>query len=374
MKRIAITVLLSALALTGVVSCNKDNGTEDENVLDLAVKGTANCYIVTGPGRCSFPAVKGNSNETVGNVASAEVMWESYSTTVAPAVGDLLGEVSCKKGKIYFNATGKKGNALIAAKDADGTILWSWHIWMTDEPQAQVYANNAGIMMDRNLGALSAVPGDWTACGLVYQWGRKDPFTGACEDYKYTAGYQPTAAASVQLPEPVQSAPTVGTIEYTVAHPTTFILELESTRDWFYTADDKVDNTRWQAEKTIYDPCPAGWVVPKGGDDSIWAKAFGTNEYWEVESDWDYDNNGIDFTKTSKVLGTNGPIWYPAAGLRYGHDSHFGGLRDCSGVWTVSSTGNKYALVFACYIGGAILPSLDATRAFGCTVRCQKQE
>ena len=48
---------------------------------------------------------------------------------------------------------------MIAAKDAEGKILWSWHIWMTDLPMGQVYWRNAGTMMDRNLGALSATPG-----------------------------------------------------------------------------------------------------------------------------------------------------------------------------------------------------------------------
>ena len=33
--------------------------------------------------------------------------------------------------------------------------------------------------MDRNLGATSAALGDVGALGLLYQWGRKDPFLGS---------------------------------------------------------------------------------------------------------------------------------------------------------------------------------------------------
>ena len=98
---------------------------------------------------------------------------------MAPAVGDLVKNVSYSNGEITFRATDRKGNAVIAAKDAAGNILWSWHIWLTDQPVEHVYKNNAGTVMDRNLGATSATPGDIGALGLLYQWGRKDPFLGS---------------------------------------------------------------------------------------------------------------------------------------------------------------------------------------------------
>lgn len=98
------------------------------------------------------------------------------------------------------NTTG--GNGLIAAYDAAGNILWSWHVWVTDyspsphgnvtvlEPatkRKQKYTYRSDIdqppMMDRNLGALAgyvAVPtGNDSelekskANGLHYQWGGK---------------------------------------------------------------------------------------------------------------------------------------------------------------------------------------------------------
>ena len=166
----------------------------------------------------------------------------------------------------------KEGNAVIAAKDADGNILWSWHIWLTDQPQAQVYNNDAGTMMDRNLGATSATPSDVGALGLLYQWGRKDPFLGSSSISSNTI-----AKSTITWPSAVSSDSSNGTIEYATAHPTTFITYNWSNYDWYYTGSSSTDDTRWttsSSDKSIYDPCPAGWRVP---DKGIWSKAgFGT--------------------------------------------------------------------------------------------------
>ena len=154
---------------------------EGSDAVSLSSNGTANCYVVSSSGTYSFPTVKGNSSQSVGAVASAAVLWESFGTSQTPLVGDLISKVSYSNGIITFqtNNTFKEGNAVIAAKVVSGKILWSWHIWLTDQPQGQVYYNNAGTMMDRNIGATSATPGDVGALGLLYQWGRKDPFLGS---------------------------------------------------------------------------------------------------------------------------------------------------------------------------------------------------
>ena len=145
---------------------------------DLSSSASANCYIISEAGLYKFKTVKGNSTTSVGSVASASILWETFGTDTAPEPSDLISGFCYKDGYIAFQTadTFKEGNAVIAAKDAEGNILWSWHIWFTDQPQAQVYNNDAGTMMDRNLGATSATKGDVGALGLLYQWGRKDPF------------------------------------------------------------------------------------------------------------------------------------------------------------------------------------------------------
>lgn len=91
--------------------------------------------------------------------------------------------------KITVNAAKRKGNAVIAFK-VDYTIYWSWHIWVTDNTENGVtYSqdfetdlNNKTFQvayMDRNLGATSAdfIGNEWEKSGgLLYEWGRKDPF------------------------------------------------------------------------------------------------------------------------------------------------------------------------------------------------------
>lgn len=60
---------------------------------------------------------------------------------------------------------------------AKNVILGSWHIWSSAEGwNDHVYANNAGTMMDRNLGATSAECGNVGTIGLFYQRGRYSPF------------------------------------------------------------------------------------------------------------------------------------------------------------------------------------------------------
>ena len=268
----------------------------------------ANCFIVSEGGTYKFNTVKGGSDTSVGKVASATVLWESFGTSSVLAVGDLIKSVSCKNGYITFQTadTFKEGNAVIAAKDVDGNILWSWHIWLTDQPEGQVYNNDAGILMDRNLGATSVTPGEVQALGLFYQWGRKDPFLGSSSISSSTS----RAKSTINWPKSVKSDQTSGTIEYAIANPTTYI-SYNDNYDWHYTGTSTVDNTRWtesSSPKSIYDPCPAGWRVPDGGREGVWVKANDKNitvKYHEV-------GRGMNMNgKFSPVT----MVWYPAAGF-----------------------------------------------------------
>lgn len=258
---------------TITATANDGSGVKAEAEVTVILKKTtfaspANCYIVTNAGEYIFKTLKGNSSESVGNVASAEVLWETFGTHKAPEVGDLVKEVSYNNGEITFKATDRKGNAVIAAKDAAGNILWSWHIWMTDQPVEKVYPSNA-TMMDRNLGAISATPGNVGTIGLKYQWGRKDPFLGAASH-----NFNVEAKSTITWPQSEESSATTGTILYATEHPTTFIDKSaeHTNEDWYYTGNKSTDNTRWTTSdkaKSIYDPCPAGWRVPDDSNKNV---------------------------------------------------------------------------------------------------------
>mgnify|MGYP001094885360 FL=1 len=332
------------------------------DVINLSSSLTANCYIVTGAGKYKFRAVKGNGSESVGDVASCDVLWETFGTKETPASNDLITEVLASDGYIMFgtNVTYRKGNASIAAKDASGKILWSWHIWFTDYPKEQVYYKGAGTMMDRNLGAVSATPGDIGANGLYYQWGRKDPFVGV-------------GAFVGDSYKEIKSSPDCGTIEFAVAHPTTFIERSKiGAKDWYYTVDGTVDNTRWQSHKTIYDPCPAGWRVPDGG----WSRPS------YVKAKFDSENKGVN---CSGIFSSEKTVWYPASGMLIGY---VGDIGEAGYYWSVTphvyesgfayyTADEKLAFILLFYYYSSDFSDLRVSTAesryCGNSVRCQKE-
>ena len=336
------------------------------------VNRTANSYIVSAAGDYKFRAThKGNStSSTVETINSAVVLWESFGTATAPSVGDLVKNVAYSDGYITFTATAKEGNAVIAAKDASNKILWSWHIWLTDQPAEHMYANSAGTMMDRNLGATSATPGDVGALGLLYQWGRKDPFLGSSSTSSSTV-----ALSTITWPSPVQVSTLPVDATYHIANPTTFITSNNSRQnyDWFFTSSSEYHNDRWPdsgSPKSIYDPCPAGWRVPDGGENGIWAKAHGSSTNYN--STYDSTKRGFDF---SGDFGESSPIWYPLQGQR-GYDNgnlNYVGLY--GRYWSCSSpTGSPRAyILYTWYSGGTVNPMADTDRANGLPVRCCKE-
>ena len=354
-------VLCAAMLSFGLVLTSCDNAT------DLSGSESANCYVVSNAGAYKFKSVKGNSSTSVGSVASAEVLWESFGTDIEPNVGDLIKSVSHSDSYIYFQTadTFKEGNAVIAAKDASGEILWSWHIWLTDQPQGQEYYNNAGIMMDRNLGATSATPGDVGALGLLYQWGRKDPFLGSSSISSSTV-----AKSTISWPSAVSSDSSKGTIAYATANPTTFIKYNSNNCDWYYTGSSSTDNTRWATDKdkSIYDPCPSGWRVPDGGDNGVWSKALGSSSSYT--GTYNSTNEGMNF---SGKFGSASTIWYPASGSRH---SYYGGSLNSVGnngyYWSASPFNcSACYLVFNKY--GSVYPSYNSNRASGLSVRCLQE-
>ena len=335
---------------------------------DLSSSGSANCYIVSNGGLYKFKTVKGNSSESVGNVASASILWETFGTSETPEYFDLIKAFCYKDGYIAFQTadTFKEGNAVIAAKDASGNILWSWHIWLTDQPQGQVYYNNAGTMMDRNLGATSATPGDVGALGLLYQWGRKDPFLSGD-----SISSDALAKSTITWPSAVSSNSSTGTIAYATAHPTTFISLNYDNADWYYTGSFLTDNTRWttsETSKSIYDPCPVGWRVPDGGDNGIWSKALGSSESFTQSSLYDSTNKGINF---SGNFGANQTIWYPASGYRFFNDGSLYVVGNSGYYWSSASpiVSYAYGLNFN-YVGDDVDSSHYYYRAIGLSVRC----
>ena len=359
------------LNMPEIVFGQNSNELAPDGCTDISEPGTANCYVISKSGDYKFPAVKGNSTESVGSVATVEVLWESFGTSVSPEPGDLISEVAYANGQVLFRTPSSlcEGNAVIAAKNASGKILWTWHIWLTDKPEEHIYANGAGTMMDRNLGATSATPGDVGALGLMYQWGRKDPFLGSGSVLTNNATVSEIAASTISWPTPVASSSSYGTIQYAVEHPTTYITANAYNTDWHYTGGATMETARWGQVKTKYDPCPAGWRVPDGNGTPWYIAGF------EEYSSFNKTNGGILFP--SSITGTS--AWYPATGYR----STSGNLQNavnnvsenlaCGVYWGVITRpdGHAYDLL---YTGdGEVLSNNYNYPGFAFAIRCYKE-
>ena len=335
----------------------EDDGIDISLYTDLSAEGAANCYLVQTAGKYKFKAVKGNSDATVGNVKKAEVLWESFGTDIAPNVGDLVTGVGYKNGYVYFSTPEVfgNGNASIAVRNSKDVILWSWHIWCSAEGwNDHIYANNAGTMMDRNLGATSATPGDVGAFGLLYQWGRKDPFMGIC------AKSENTFAASTGTWNTISGEKT---IDWAEENPTTFI----TGNDWCSTS---IREYRWKDDsKTLYDPCPVGYRVPKGGNDGFWATALGTSSTTSAGTKPDSTNIGRHWTLADGTTAA----WYPAAGFRrYDSGALYSG--GSYGYYWSASCHPSYGLAhYLQFYSGNVSPADSYYHSSGYSVRCVKE-
>ena len=258
--------------------------------LSDAAKAPANCYIVSAPGQYKFPAMRGNGGEYVKGGAKAEVLWESFGTSVFPSVGDLVTNAGFKNNYVSFEVpeTYREGNAVIAVRNSAGKILWSWHIWLTDQPAECVLPNGAGTIMDRNLGATDKAADRIESYGLLYQWGRKDPFMGE-------AGWNFVHTAFSAGTEWTNKNAEIQGEEYWIANPMD------------YTSWDVFDETLWEPDKKKrQDPCPAGWRVPACNEnDNFWASVAGCL------------NNSSAFTSTEYGLTltiSTPSTWFPCVG------------------------------------------------------------
>ncbi len=218
------------------------------------------------------------------DIKGLKILWQTKDCIGNNSDGTKLrienNEIEQIYSKIYVTVD-QPGNAVIAAyanEDCTGDIIWSWHIWVTEEDPTNIgnaivyytyqwdeediygaYSDVARVpgygCMPCNLGALVSEPVDDNVTnkvqsyGLVYQWGRKDPFPGlkgsaATEDKDACIAYNETTAEQLYDNEHNEiTGMTEGTdegklfhsmtadvtstnhygIEYTIKNPTVFM-------------------------------------------------------------------------------------------------------------------------------------------------------
>ena len=238
--------------------------------------------------------------------STAEVLWNDVSK-------DFITGLQLTDGKKSLKAklSGEPGNALVGIRDAKGNILWSFHIWVTETADHDY--GNGYTFMDRHLGAVSLNPDDGNAAyGFIYQWGRKDPFM-----YNNWPLFNETGAT--QLEAPVKSSASTGTIEYATAHPMQQInYSSKSPGQWLAVANDAAwgnptgfDNPDPATiQKSIYDPCPAGYMV---APNDAWVQADKTSSVFSGE--------GTSAKGLQTVINGH-EVYYPYSGLYNGAGSY----------------------------------------------------
>ena len=276
---------------------------------------TANSYIVNSAnyGYCFDGTVKGNGdNSLVGGNTSLtpgyiDILWDDTPMITIDGVQRkalTLDMHELSLGRVLFHVQGNpndeedkqllsEGNVVIAAYDEEGgNILWTWHIWLTDRVKAQGCPNGY-IVQDRNLGAISCEPdGKNGMDGLYYQWGRPTPFRPASSGIYGAVAKVPSNPAQV------------ATVEEAVANPTTLFGSVDgSQHDWLATKNNALwgyQNEHTDLQKTMYDPCPPGYMV---ADMRVWQNISG----YERGGGW-HSGSGVNLTVASNN------VWYPFQG------------------------------------------------------------
>lgn len=230
--------------------------------------------------------------------------------------GNVVIAAFAEEGVTYENITVDENKCINNA-----TLLWSWNIWAAEgyDPESTAINADGNVFMDRNLGAVISglgATGSYEPAGAVgnyYQWGRKDPFptisdytnSQPCQNSNFMFG-TPTYTPVKSLQINGQSA--TGTLDgqmfgyrtktgggldsgntwnliarndissdkttkngvyvsYAVEHPYKYIINNGGTFGGFNTwinGDDASYKSFWgdvEHQKTLYDPCPAGWRV-----------------------------------------------------------------------------------------------------------------
>ena len=251
-------------------------------------------------------------------VSSVSLDSDGYIRFYTPSAfvpGNVVIAAFAEEGVTYDNITVDENKCINNA-----TLLWSWNIWAAEgyDPAATAIIADGNMFMDRNLGApisglgTTGIYEPAGAVGNYYQWGRKDPFP-AISDYGHfwpcqysnvlfgTPTYTPVKALQINgqssqknldgqmfgyktnganldsgnawnliARNDISSDKTTKNgvyVSYAVEHPYKYIINKGDSfggwRTWI-NGDDASYKSFWgdaDRQKTLFDPCPAGWRV-----------------------------------------------------------------------------------------------------------------
>ena len=356
-----------------------------------AIENTANCYIISAPGTYRIPLVYGNAIK--GGTTNASAYTSSKSTKMgteefvlqkfldhnddeitSPYINIQNAENQAMKAEVIWEdcqnivstpaVTGsgansyltfeikkenlQNGNAVVAVKNAAGTVMWSWHLWFTPKSSLKKIPFTSGgstyNFMTDNLGwkytkwtgglkrevvvkieqqaetgekktatiTLKQAAGNNVreGYGNLYQWGRKDPLPGInTTGFAFDNNY-------VEIPKDKGDEPAnvikmkTRTIGRSIQNPGIMLPKVGGGKlGWQYQQiinmwsanNNKLDGSVRNDVKTIYDPSPVGFKVP---DAHAFMGFSTTGAVW---------SNGYTFK-----VDNDKEIYFQAGGARYG--------------------------------------------------------
>lgn len=317
----------------------------EPNVSEIKDVHIINCYIVPPGGRVHIPtdgvykawAQLDEFERTPipeGEI-TAEVFWQDEIGVMTEHSVKVMNASQRDKAYIVVETGAKTGNAVVAMK-VNGEIYWSWHIWCTNyDPDVkggqQEFSGH--VWMDRNIGVTYNTynkEGGIKSRGVLYQWGRKDPFST-------TVGWKVNDPEQT-LYDNNGEAKTVNKIRVTernnipnsVHQPLTFYTSSDveiwyASHSYFSDIQNAINPYLWNSQlgkKTIFDPCPVGWRVPA---DIVWDKSS-YERYYKLR--------GYGFSSIDKT------IYFPCAGIRDPGTGELSGYFQYTGAcWQATSVG-----------------------------------
>lgn len=277
-----------------------------------------------------------NSFSTIpSGTESADTYWEDVPGLIKNI--QIIGSGSNAKIAVKIDKTKGKGNAVVSYK-VDGTIYWSWHVWVTDDPANGVSygqgfetdINNNDFTpqyMDRNLGATNAkfLGNDWNKSGgLQYQWGRKDPIPplmykdgsvyeiiGSAGTFRHSGAINMVGATPIKMvTRGMGSGNYTGSnfindnIKYTVRNPLDYIIHPENTATWFSDQQYKVANNdvRYIESWNLWADNRKGKFSSQTSSDPV---ISADSRSYEIKSSFDPCPNGWRIPSNYMSSGTN---------------------------------------------------------------------
>jgi len=401
-----------------------------------AIQNTANSYLISAPGYYRIPLVYGNAvkggttNESSYKTAhtGADVLsnfkdhlgndittpYINVQNTTNPATQasivwmdqkDLVDGLSVTnngdRSFVNFHVSAaniKNGNAVIAIKSADGTIMWSWHLWFDHSDALSTIActNHEGDNFKVTKNILGYTLYKWKSTSYesprvarmkieqevgngakksayititqspyaereystsLYQFGRKDAFPGTNTLYEST--FVENGGNNISIVNAIQNPGTF----YTDGNK--WGTEYRYFNLWSMQTTSQTDASKTLV-KTIYDPCPVGFSMPPLKTFSGVTTTGKTNtNNKDINALGDWDQGWHFYTKDSSSPST---VYYPAIGSRTANAGNLYGVKSRGYYWvgvpSSTSAGNNLDIR-----NTIVIPANNLNRAVGCSIR-----